>query len=288
MAQRLANDAVSMVRQAFLEISGPLIYIFKDEVPDELIDCFTGNPTTQEATTPSREIAQDTFAPLIPTFAATTSESGQDATETSSDLFGWSVQGDHGRAIITAYNLPGVCLSLGKAGWPRVKALHAALALESTVSQPRYLIASSIHDVASIVGPEQSAEDLLPLYKRLAIDDDAEVVMRGFERFAEFAHVLPDSSMEDMASLLSEVWKDRALEDWRLREVLAESLVAVASRPLSALSVGSMTSILDDGLRDRITAVRGWAIQAVSHRFDVCSWLRASLCTCSVGTCLPW
>lgn len=261
ISDTLATDANNLVRQAYLEVSGPLIYVFEGNVPEELITHFIGSAEFGSSADVAEEKSSTAFAPLIPAFAV--AQSPDPAKHASNDGLGWDVRDDHGRAIITAYNLPGVVLSIGEAGWPKLKKLHAALALDSTISQPRYLTASSIHDIASFIGKEQAAADLLPVYKRLAADDDIEVVMRAFERFAEFLDSLPSTSTPDMAQILLLAWSDKGRDDWRLREVLAEGLVAVAARLTEILKIDGLLVALKEALYDRITAVRIWAAKSV-------------------------
>lgn len=263
LSDAFASDPAALVRQAYLEISGPLIYIFKDNVPEELLEHFTGAiADSEDGSDGEDEKARDTFAPLIPAFAVAQPETPSH--QASKNGLGWDVQDDHGRAIITAYNLPGVVLSVGELGWPKLRRLHAALALDSTVSQPRYLIASSIHDVAKAIGPRLTAQDLLPTFRSLTTDEDIEVVMRAFERFPEFLAQLPVESTNAMVQILCDAWHDKAIEDWRLREVLAEGLVATADRLKNVQRLDSLLEVLKEALYDRFTAVRTWACKAVS------------------------
>lgn len=267
LSDTLAVDEVHMVRQAYLEVAGPLIYVFEGDVPEELLAHFVGSVRSDASTNNTEDLSNNIFTPLIPAFAV--APSPDSTSRTKNDGLAWDVRDDHGRAIITAYNLPGVVLSVGESGWQKLRQLHAALALESTVSQPRYLIASSIHDVASFIGREQAAEDLVPIYRRLAADDDIEVVMRAFERFAELLASLPSTSTQDMSQILLDAWLDKGRDDWRLREVLAEGLVAVASQLPDVPRIDGLLVALKEALYDRVSAVRLWAAKSVRITFAV-------------------
>lgn len=285
LSDSLATDAVPLVRQAYLEISGPLIYVFEGNVPDELIKHLTGTSELEQPEPVQHKKDSDVFRPLIPAFA--NADAPDSESHASNDGLGWDVRDDHSRAIITAYNLPGVILSVGESGWPKLKNLHAALALDSTVSQPRYLIASSIHDVASFIGQQQAAADLIPIFQRLAADDDIEVVMRAFERFPEFLAGLPNASTQSMARILLDAWIDKGREDWRLREVLAEGLAALATQIAAATHIDGLLAILKEALYDRITAVRVWAAKAVSIT-SATNTRDCVLTTCRCYRCHPF
>lgn len=272
LAQKFARDSSGPTQQALWEVLGPLIYIFKDRVPDELLDLFLGKDRGESDTTaPPSSVKEDpnAFAPLVPAFAVvpyppldtSSASDSKDADDNS-----WDPATDHERAIISAYNLPGVCLSLGPSGWPRVQSLHHKLATRSTASQPKYLIASSLHDVAKIIGPEQSSKDLLPIFDVLSQEKDFEITTRLWERSPDFIQHLPDRDLDRVAQALLDTWDATPRRDWRLREILAESLASLAPR---LATVGRLKEpffqLLEKTLHDEIAAVRLQGLQSVSR-----------------------
>ena len=259
----LVGDDSEAVQQAILEVMGPLIHAFAGHVPEPLVDAFLG-VTSKVVAAPSSQPATTRFAPLVPAFAAALSPPTHANVETGpSDS--WDPAKDNERAIISAYNLPGVLLSLGARGWPRLRSLHLRLVTRSAVSQARYLIASSIHDVARLIGPEQALEDLVSLLELLSKDEDPEVTLRVFERFSDFVTHLPDAGLVPLAEVLVSTWHRTSMRDWRLREVLAESLAGLAQRAYGlddALRIA--VELLPLVLRDTISSVRVWGAQVVS------------------------
>lgn len=263
LACKLARDAVPPVRQAFLEVSGPLIYNFEGDVPEELLQLFLGDYQSHPAPSSDQsdeETGHDAFAPLVPAFAMS-NDSAQAAPRT---IETWNVADYPERAIITAYNLPGVCLSVGARGWHKLRKLHASLVTESTLTQPKYLAASSIHDVASIIGPEAATEDLLPLYKLLIEDAEPEIATRAFERLSEFAGALIDDTAQDMADILCNAWHVQGVQDWHLREILVEALMSLVPRLISSVRCDGLLEVVEQALLDRVAAVRFLGAKAVS------------------------
>ena len=259
----LVGDNSEAVQQAILEVMGPLIHAFAGNVPEPLVDAFLGVATKDVAAT-SPPPTTTRFAPLVPAFAAALVPAAEAKAETGPSE-SWDPAKDNERAIISAYNLPGVLLSLGADGWPRLRSLHLRLVTRSAVSQARYLIASSIHDVARLIGPEQALEDLVSLLELLSKDEDPEVTLRVYERFSDFVTHLPDAGLVPLAEVLVATWQRTTNRDWRLREVLAESLAGLARRAHGfddALRIA--VELLPAVLRDTISSVRVWGAQVVS------------------------
>ena len=259
-----SQDDSVQIRQALLEILGPLIYIFAGSVPTELIDIFLGKMYEEE----SPEFRDDgkkapTFLPLMPSIAATLGGGGDgvDSIVTTNNL--WNPRWDNERAIITAYNLPGVVLSLGPEGWPRLRALHCQLAQNVNIPQPRYLIASSIHDIAKMVGSSSTATDLFPIFLSLTKDEDSEISLRAFERFTDFVQCLPKQSMLEASHLLLDTWSATPRKNWRLREILAESMSCLTSHLDTVEIQQPFLQLLQKVLQDEITAIRIWGAKVV-------------------------
>ena len=232
MAEMLYDDADKSVVQALLEQMGPLIHAFVGKaVPDALINIFLG--------------VRDASEPLE---------------------YDWDVGEDNARAIITAYNLPGIAVTLKADGWPRIREIHAHL-LDSALDQPRYLVASSLHDIAAVLAPPQISRDLLPVFQKLATAEDEETVSRVLENCHEWFGRLEAASVPSIVRLISDMWHTEPRPAWRTREMLAQALPALAAH-LSAVpsSVPTFLDVLEPALKDEFTSVRLAAASAVSNR----------------------
>lgn len=272
LAQLLYDDASDSIRQVLLENMGPLIYCFIGRVPEELLDIFTGvalfsdaQPTPlahdDEQNAFDSSLSQATEANLWP-------KAGLSAA--SEPKLTWDPAQNDERAIITAYNLPGVLLSLGETGWPKLSFLHRQLATLSS-SRARYLIASSIHDIANIIGPARTASDLLHLFQGLVKpDEEMDVALRAWERFANFVTHLPNDYLFAALQTWRTAWQDCERRNWRLRETLAEVLPILATKIDQVQDIRDpFLDMLDIILHDEIAAVRMWGVKAVRLGFMV-------------------
>ena len=231
MAEMLYDDADKSVVQALLEQMGPLIHAFVGKaVPDALINIFLG--------------VRDASEPLE---------------------YDWDVGEDNARAIITAYNLPGIAVTLKADGWPRIREIHAHL-LDSALDQPRYLLASSLHDVAAVLTPQQISRDLLPVFQKLAAAEDEETVSRVLENCHEWFGKIQAASVPSVIRFISDMWHTEPRPAWRTREMLAQALPALALHlSVTDASVSTFLDILEPALKDEFTSVRLAAASAVSE-----------------------
>jgi hypothetical protein len=264
IASALYQDEVPQVRQGILEVIGPLIHLFVGDVPEELMRIFEGSSSANGAQNSGKQKSQESavsFQPLVPAFAIS------ERTETKAKTVGsdWDVSKDHERAIITAYNLPGVLLSLGSDGWARLRSLHKQLATEAVTSQARYLIASSIHDIAKLIGPEDATADLLPMLSKLAQDEDVEVSDRLFERLGPLVDCLSPEGLPSYIRLICDWWDNTTRRNWHRRELLAEAVAQMSTRLGNNPGLyPAFTYLLKQILRDSVACVRNWGTQSLS------------------------
>lgn len=284
-----ANDVSKNVRTAALEIIGEAIYMFKDDpegVPPELLRFFLGQPmdasTGNEDTSGSFDDSfdRDTSGPDMPhtnSYNSMLSDFGFGQSWSSGALNGdhqradshwgpdWSFTqpGDPERPLVTAYNLPAVVLTIGAEHWPEVQKVHIDLSGNASPKVRRSL-ASSLHEVAKIIGPEASDTDLVPIFERFLQEEDREVKACVLENADSFLAALPRKTAEDQLRKIRELWYSSLGRDWRMRERLAQHIPSLASHFLLEDEEGNLVALMQLALSDSVSAVRDAGVRSVS------------------------
>lgn len=168
-----------------------------------------------------------------------------------------------------AYSLPAVAITLGRKFWPCLKETFDALSsdLQGFIMmwKVRRTVASSMHQLAVILGPEITSKDLLPVFSRFIRDLD-EVRIGILQHMSEFLkELLPEERKQFLPSLseflVSNSDTESKEKNWRFRLILAEQLVSVADlyEPEDVkehLVPLSLTLIQDKICEVRLAAVR--------------------------------
>ncbi|XP_054711715.1 serine/threonine-protein phosphatase 4 regulatory subunit 1-like isoform X2 [Uloborus diversus] len=135
-----------------------------------------------------------------------------------------------------AYSLPAVALTLGREYWPCLKETFDALSsdLQGFIMmwKVRRTVASSMHQLAVILGPDLTSSDLLPVFSRFICDLD-EVRIGILQHMSEFLKVLRLEERRGFLPsfrqfLISNSDTDNNDKNWRFRLILAEQLVSIA------------------------------------------------------------
>lgn len=161
-----------------------------------------------------------------------------------------------------AYSFPAVAFTLGKKYWPCLKKTYEALAADMQWKVRRTL-ASSIHELALILGTELAARDLLPVFTSFLRDVD-EVRIGILQHLYQFLRWLQPLKRRDFLPQLSELLNLDNDKNWRFRLTLAEQLIPITSL-YSPIDVKEylipITLIL---VNDKVCAVRRVAIRAIA------------------------
>ncbi|KAG8836042.1 hypothetical protein FRC17_010506 [Serendipita sp. 399] len=228
---QLSRDPADPVRSGLLEVLGEVIYTFRDDPggpPLELINLFVPPETAWAA------------SEVLPSPATQT----------------WL--NDAERPIICAFNFPAVILTLGASRWSELRGYYLHLTQNSAGKVQRTL-AASIGEVAAIVGPRHTEEDLLPIFFCYLRSNEPEVRAKLIEALPKFFEVLPEPKKELILEELRSMWLQ--LSRWREREDLARRLGDLV--PLSGNRADLVVELLDNGVRDEVSAVRDAAISAL-------------------------
>ena len=278
-ALQFSSDTSRDVRSALTEINGPLIYLFHDDavnVPPELIDWFLGRtPRRLEAVTQTSDVRRQ-FAPL--------------ATALSMAPSALTMQPPHGhpsdpeRAMICAFNLPAVVVTLGAAQWTEIRSFHKALSQDKQ-SAVRRSLAASIAALAKIIGPQQAANDLSPIFEAFLFDAP-DVREMAVQSAGDFLQVLDaDASEQHLAKILQAISITALNVPWRLRERVALQLSGYAERharriPDSVTAARPFYDLVHMLLKDEVAAVREAAQKAVRTKLCNSEAIADSCCRC--------
>lgn len=91
-------------------------------------------------------------------------------------------------ALYCAYSLPAVALTLGSKNWNVLKDTTELLATYAQ-HKVRKTIASSLHDLALILGPDLASDSLIPIFDSFIVDVD-EVRIGILKNLAHFLRVI--------------------------------------------------------------------------------------------------
>jgi hypothetical protein len=247
--RHFSNDQSREVRSALTEICGHLIHTFVNEdIPAELLDWYLGRskPVAESATADNKK-----FRPM-----ATALSAHKDPFTNS--FITPNLLDDPERAMICAFNLPAVVLTLGPERWPEVKHFHATLSQDTNPGVRRSL-AASLHAIAEIIGAEQAAIDLPDLFDRFLLDAP-EIRECVIEHYASFVKLLPLKHQDlQLTAVHKSLYKTEKPSSWRLREQAASQLsILVHSVHLQEqdLAQQPIFALLVDFLRDETAAVR--------------------------------
>ncbi|XP_057333338.1 serine/threonine-protein phosphatase 4 regulatory subunit 1-like isoform X3 [Microplitis mediator] len=162
-----------------------------------------------------------------------------------------------------AFYFPAVVLTLGKENWPMLKTAYGYLS-DAREYKVRRTMASSIHEVAMILGEELSAQDLLPIYDGFIKDLD-EVRISALKHLATFLKVLKPADRCHFLPRLKAFLSIDNESNWRFRE-------EVACRLLESVSLYSTNDVAKyiaplsfPLLVDKVAAVRQMALELVTQ-----------------------
>lgn len=172
-----------------------------------------------------------------------------------------------------AFSFPAVTLTLGKENWHYLKKAYQSLS-SAKHWKVRRTLASSIHEIAMILGEELTATDLVPIYDGFIKDLD-EVRIGVLKHLATFLQILKPADRCQYLPRLSDFLATDNEWNWRFREELAKQLldiVTLFSLNDVAQSIAPLSLQL---LVDKVAAVRNVALELVK-KLDFCAYCTLS------------
>lgn len=257
------------VRSGALEIAGELIYLFHEDpdgVPDELLAFFLGQPLDPTSDNSAAGDSSASSANRISHF--------QSALESPSSSFldasnSWQSPGffaqkprDADRSILTAFNFPAVILTLGRDKWHLVSKQHQALC-KDPVEKARQSLASSLHEVAKIIGPEQADLHLLDPFSKF-LQDGENVQTAILENLPTLLISFGPEVSKKALQILGDAWCD--IGNWRLREHTLKKLAEFGPHYMQRDGEEEVLTVLAKAFKDSVASVREQAAVAVRSR----------------------
>ncbi|CAG2056407.1 unnamed protein product [Timema podura] len=179
-----------------------------------------------------------------------------------------------------AFSLPAVALTLGRENWFLLKDAYETLASDLQW-KVRRTVASSIHELAVILGEDLATKDLVPIYNGFIKDLD-EVRIGALKHLADFLKVqyefcifilsctlllVRPSERNSFLPRLTEFLLTDNEWNWRFREELAEQLLMTVGL-FSPMDVRKhLTPLAIALLMDKVAAVRHIALYLVSQYY---------------------
>ncbi|XP_076679485.1 serine/threonine-protein phosphatase 4 regulatory subunit 1 isoform X3 [Andrena cerasifolii] len=162
-----------------------------------------------------------------------------------------------------AFSFPAVTFTLGREYWPHLKQAYQSLAYANQWKVRRTL-ASSIHEIATILGEELTATDLVPIYDGFIKDLD-EVRIGVLKHLATFLTILKPVDRCQYLPRLKEFLATDNQWNWRFREELATQLLEVVNLFGPADVERHIVPLSLELLGDKVAAVRHVALSLVTH-----------------------
>lgn len=161
-----------------------------------------------------------------------------------------------------AFSLPAVALTLGRQFWPCLRTTYDALASDMQW-KVRRIVASCLHELATILGARIAAQDLLPTFEGFVRDVD-EVRVGVLQHLGPFLRSLFPADRRRSLPLLVDFHKTDNYRNWRFRLTLAEQLMNIVDLYSPADVHNHLVPIALELLGDKVAEVRHMTVKAVA------------------------
>lgn len=160
-----------------------------------------------------------------------------------------------------AFYFPAVVMTLGRKNWFQLKNAYQALAAD-VQWKVRCTLASSIHEIALILGEELTGTDLMPIYDGFIKDLD-EVRIGALKHLSTFLKVLRPSNRQQYLSKLADFIVPDNECNWRFREEFANQLLQAIPLYKPEDISKHIAPLALQLLQDKVAAVRQIALALV-------------------------
>lgn len=159
-----------------------------------------------------------------------------------------------------AFNFPAIALTLGGDQWHLLKSYHLELCRDKA-PKVRQSLASSLHEIAKIIGSDRSDECLLEPFSWYIRDQD-HIQGAMLENISTLLRSFGIGAGRHALELLNEAWSD--IKTWRRREAVAEELGNLSAHFMSNGVAEELLGVLGRAFKDHVAAVREKAGGVVS------------------------
>ncbi|KAG8684112.1 hypothetical protein FRC08_013872 [Ceratobasidium sp. 394] len=247
---KLCEDSAETVKTGALQVLAEVIHTFREDEggpPEELLDFFLkGEHNQVRAVLP---------APPPPSEGNIWAEPSSYFPSEPSFL-------DPDRALICAFNLPAVALTLGAARWSRLAGYYTYLAEESWhTPKVRSTLGASAGEIARIVGPVVARRDVVPVWWICVSSGEREAKVKALGALPVLLEALDVDGRAEVAAKMGEAWEGESLTGWKEREAFAKQLRSVTRLLKDQPAV--LCRIFKSGLEDRVAATREAVVAAI-------------------------
>nr|CAG8516598.1 3730_t:CDS:10 [Entrophospora candida] len=174
-------------------------------------------------------------------------------------------QRDPERPYICAFNFPAVVLTLGESRWDDFKETYFSLTRDMQVKVRRTL-SYSLHEIAKVIGPKKTEEDLLPVFTYYLVDMD-EVKSGVMENYVSFISCLPQTARDECLPSLSGIW-DNLKPQWRLRNTIAKQIPALCQLFDGSNIINYLLPLAIKAVKDEVATVRETTVACFPALFE--------------------
>ncbi|KAM3146855.1 hypothetical protein pb186bvf_001009 [Paramecium bursaria] len=123
--------------------------------------------------------------------------------------------------IISSSYFPAVLKVYGKIKWPQLAKLFDQL-YKYNLKDVRRPLASALHEIAIIIGPDNSEKELIKVLDQLLKETMDEVKYAATKNLWQFIKVFKEESRENLIDVFVIIQKDQ--KKWRIRQLIANQL----------------------------------------------------------------
>lgn len=146
--------------------------------------------------------------------------------------------------------------------WRLLQPYYSTLC-QDKADKVRQSLASSMHEIAKIIGPAQSDKFLLEPFSWY-LRDFAHIQAAILENLSTLIRGFGLETSKQALGMVGDVWP--AISNWRRRQAVAKDLANLGAHFVVAGAAEDVLSVLAKAFKDPVAAVREEAVYAVSFK----------------------
>ncbi|KAI1717375.1 serine/threonine-protein phosphatase 4 regulatory subunit 1 [Ditylenchus destructor] len=162
-----------------------------------------------------------------------------------------------------AHSISAIVFTFGRDNWDVIRNFYLSLAFHYE-TEVRTTIADSLHEVAAIIGSENTDHDLLPVFQRY-LDDTPSVQNGLLKHLYDFCKILSPYQREAFVQKLNQFVTVDGTHSYRLRAEFAEQLTPLVKLLNAAQVDHYLSAFALTFATDRIAAVRNNGVEILAE-----------------------
>lgn len=126
-----------------------------------------------------------------------------------------------------SFNFPAFALVFGSEDWPRFQNLYHKLT-KINDTRIKKTLSASLHELAKILGPKYTEQDLLPCLERFLKDKEIEIKMASLKNMHLFLKEVSIEKRGTFIKYIVQTFDDAGKAEWRQKLTLAQNLGSYA------------------------------------------------------------